>query len=138
MLPKINPTQTAAWKKLTGHYSEMKTVHMKTLFEKDNKRFEKMSLRFEDLIFDYSKNNITNETKTYLLELAAECNLKAAMEAMFNGELINETEKRAVLHTALRNFSDASVITAGADILPGIKKVQEQMKTFCEKFHRGE
>ena len=138
MIPKINPTQTSAWKKLTAHYLEMKTVRIKTLFDNDAERFEKMSIQFNDLIFDYSKNIITDETKKYLLELAVECNLKSAIEAMFNGEKINETENRAVLHTALRNFSDAPIIVDGADVMPGIKSVQQQMKSFCEKVHRGE
>ena len=138
MIPKINPTQTSAWKKLTAHYLEMKTVRIKTLFDNDAERFEKMSIQFNDLIFDYSKNIITDETKKYLLELAVECNLKSAIEAMFNGEKINETENRAVLHTASRNFSDAPIIVDGADVMPGIKSVQQQMKSFCEKVHRGE
>jgi glucose-6-phosphate isomerase len=138
MIPKINPTQTSAWKKLTAHYPEMKTVRVKTLFDEDPKRFEKMSIQFSDLIFDYSKNSITDETKQYLLELAAECNLKPAIEALFNGEKINETENRAVLHTALRNFSDAPVMLDGADVMPEIKKVLQHMRTFCEKIHQGE
>ena len=138
MIPKINPTQTSAWKKLTAHYLEMKTVRIKTLFDNDAERFEKMSIQFNDLIFDYSKNIITDETKKYLLELAVECNLKSAIEAMFNGEKINETENRAVLHTASRNFSDAPIIVDGGDVMPGIKSVQQQMKSFCEKVHRGE
>ena len=138
MIPKINPSQTSAWKKLTAHYSEMKTIRIKTLFNNDPARFEKMSIQFNELIFDYSKNIITGETKKYLLELAVECNLKPAIEAMFNGEKINETENRAVLHTALRNFSDTPIVVDGADVMPEIKRVQQQMKTFCEKVHHGE
>ena len=138
MIPKINPTQTSAWKKLTDHYSEMKTIRMKALFDNDAARFDKMSIQFNDLIFDYSKNIITGETKQYLLELAVECNLKPAIEAMFNGEKINETENRAVLHTALRNFSDTPIVVDGVDVMPEIQRVQQQMKTFCEKVHRGE
>lgn len=138
MLPKINPTQTSSWKKLTAHYSEMKNVRMKTLFEIDPARFEKMSIQFNELLFDYSKNIITDETKNILLELAAECNLKSAIEAMFNGDKINETENRAVMHTPLRNFSEAPVMLDGADVIPEIKKVLQQMKTFCEKVHSGE
>lgn len=137
MIPKINPIQTSAWKKLTAHYLKMKTVRMKTLFDSEPDRFEKMSIYFNELLFDYSKNSITDETKQYLLELAAECNLNPAIEAMFNGEKINETENRAVLHTALRNFSNAPVMLDGADVMPEIKKVLQQMKTFCEKVHVG-
>lgn len=138
MLPKINPTQTSAWKKLTTHYSEIKTVRMKTLFDSEPDRFNKMSIWFNELLFDYSKNIITNETKKYLLELAGECKLQTAIEAMFTGEKINETENRAVLHTALRNVSDAPIVVDGTDVMPEIKKVQQQMKTFCEKVHSGD
>jgi glucose-6-phosphate isomerase len=138
MIPKIDPTQTSAWKKLTAHYAEMKTVRMKALFGNDAARFDKMSIQFNELLFDYSKNIISDETKNYLLELADECKLQTAIEAMFTGEKINETENRAVLHTALRNLSDASVVLDGTDVMPEIKKVQQQMKTFCEKVHSGE
>jgi len=138
MLPKIDPTQTSAWKKLKAHYAEMKTVQMKTLFDNDPERFEKMSVQFDDLIFDYSKNIVSAETQEYLLELAAECHLKLAIEAMFNGEKINETENRAVLHTALRNFSETSITSDGENIMPEIKKVRRQMKSFCKKIHSGE
>jgi glucose-6-phosphate isomerase len=86
MLPKKDPTQTSSWKKLKAHYAEMKTVQMKTFFDNDPERFEKMSIPLNDLIFDYSKNIVTAETEKYLLELAAECQLKPAIEAMFNGE----------------------------------------------------
>jgi len=138
MLPKIDPTQTSSWKKLMAHYVEMKSVKMKKLFANDPERFEKMSIQFNDMIFDYSKNIVSAETRKYLLELAAECHLKPAIEAMFNGEKINETENRAVLHTALRNFSEASVTADGENVMPEIKKVRQQMKIFCEKIHSGE
>ena len=138
MMPKINPTQTSAWKKLTTHYEEMKKVGIKTLFDNDASRFVKMSIQFNELFFDYSKNIITDETKKYLLELAVESDLKTAIEAMFNGEKINETENRAVLHTALRNFSDTSIVVDGEDVMPEIRRVQQQMKTFCDKIHQGE
>ena len=138
MLPKINPTKTLAWKKLKAHYTEMKATSMKVLFVEDPHRFEKMSISFDDILFDYSKNIVTEETKKYLLELAKECRLKSAIEAMFNGEKINETEKRSVLHTALRNFSDEAGLVDGADVMPYIIKVQYQMKVFCEKVHSGE
>lgn len=138
MMPKINPTQTSAWKKLMTHYEEMKKVGIKTLFDNDASRFVKMSIQFNELFFDYSKNIITDETKQYLLELAVESDLKTAIEAMFNGEKINETENRAVLHTALRNFSDTSIVVDGEDVMPEIRRVQQQMKTFCDKIHQGE
>ena len=137
MLPKINPTQTSAWKKLTAHYSEIKNEHIKLLFEKDARRFDKMSIIFNELLFDYSKNLVTDHTKQLLLELADECKLKLAMEAMFTGEKINETENRAVLHTALRNFSATSFLIDGVDVNMEIAKVRQQMKMFCEKVHSG-
>lgn len=114
MLSKINPTQTQAWSKLVEHHADVKATRMKTLFANNPDRFEKMSIQFNEIIFDYSKNIITDETKKYLLELVDECDLKPAIEAMFNGEKINETENRAVRHTALRNCSDTSVMLDGS------------------------
>lgn len=104
-LKKIDPTKTNAWKKLQEHYKEMKTVHMKDLFKKDSERFSKFSLRFGEVLFDFSKNIITPKTIKLLVELAEEVELKDAINKMFSGEKINETEDRAVLHTALRNRS---------------------------------
>lgn len=137
MLAKINPTETTAWKKLSAHYDEIKTERIKYLFEQDAARFDKMSIIFHEIVFDYSKNLLTEETKNLLLQLAVECKLKPAIEALFTGEEINETEQRAVLHTALRDFSDASIFVDGMDVLPEIKKVRQQMKSFCEKIHDG-
>ena len=137
MLSKINPTQTAAWKKLTAHYSSVKEDSIQTLFEQDASRFEKYSILFNDILFDYSKNLLSDETKKLLLELAAECKLKSAIESMFSGEKINETEDRAVLHNALRSFSDSPILVDGVDIIPEIKKVRHQMRSFCEKIHDG-
>ena len=110
MLPKINPTTTSSWQSLQHHFSEMKTVQMKTLFVAESDRFNKYSLSSGDILFDYSKNIITERTIQLFIELANECRLTSAIEAMFNGEKINETENRAVLHTALRNFSGKPVI----------------------------
>ncbi len=138
MFPKINPTSTPSWHALQNHFSQMKTVHMKELFKTDAERFSKFSLQFNDILFDYSKNIITAETLQLLLQLANECKLNDAIEAMFTGEKINGTENRAVLHTALRNFSGEPVFTDGADVMPYVKKVLEQMKHFCKKIHSGE
>ncbi|MBX2943208.1 MAG: glucose-6-phosphate isomerase [Cyclobacteriaceae bacterium] len=137
MLPKINPTTTPAWNRLLAHYLEIKNKRMKSFFDEDATRFEKMSITFNEIIFDYSKNIVTDETKKHLLELANDCKLKEAIEAMFNGEKINETENRAVLHTALRNCSDMPVVLDGLDIMPEINRVLLQMKIFCEKVHGG-
>ncbi|WP_026449632.1 glucose-6-phosphate isomerase [Aequorivita capsosiphonis] len=137
MFPKINPTETPAWKALIDHQNDMKKVQMKDLFAKDSKRFEKMSIKFDNILFDYSKNIITDETLEKLLQLTADCKVKTAREAMFAGEKINETEDRAVMHTALRNFSGKSVTIDGKDIMPEIRATRQKMKAFCEKIHSG-
>jgi glucose-6-phosphate isomerase len=137
MLPKTNPTATEAWQQLTGHRQQMNAVQMKDLFSTDPDRFGNFSLQQGDVLFDYSKNIITAETMTQLMALARECGLPAAIEAMFTGDIINETEKRAVLHTALRNFSGQPVVTGGEDVMPAIKAVLQQMKACCEKVHSG-
>ena len=136
--PKINPTTTPSWHALQNHFSKMKTVHMKDLFKTDPKRFDWFSTQLNDILFDYSKNIITTETLQLLLQLANECKLKDAVEAMFTGEKINGTENRAVLHTALRNFSAVPVLADGIDVMPDVKKVLEQMNSFCKKIHSGE
>ena len=103
MLPKIDPTDTKSWQNLAAHFEKIKSVHMKDLFAKDAQRFGKHSVRFNDILVDYSKNRITTETLHLLFELANEVGLKVAIDQMFGGQIINETEKRAVLHIALRN-----------------------------------
>ena len=138
MLPKINPTTTSAWQQLQEHYQEMKSIHLKELFKEEENRFKKYSLAAPDIIWDYSKNIITDKTLQLLLQLAEECELQSAMEAMFNGEKINETEDRAVLHTALRNFSGKPVLLDGKNVMPEVQKVLKQMKNFCRKIHDGE
>ncbi len=138
MFPKINPTTTKAWKELNAHFNTMRNVQLKNLFEEDQNRFQSYSLTQGDIVFDYSKNNLNAQTRSLLLDLASECNLQAAIDAMFQGEKINETENRAVLHTALRNESADEIIVDGINIIPDIKKVQEQMKTFCNKVHNAE
>ncbi|HVG41059.1 MAG TPA: hypothetical protein VM888_05555, partial [Chitinophagaceae bacterium] len=138
MLPRINPTTTKAWKALKKHAEEMKLVNMKELFRQDPDRFKKYSYCFQDTVVDLSKNITSEETFELLLQLAAECKLKDGIEAMFNGDFINETEGRAVMHTALRNFSGEGVYSAGKNVMDDVRAVQQQMKTFCEKIHNGE
>ena len=138
MLPKINPTTTAAWQLLSKHFAEMKTVKMRELFAADADRFSRFHTRTGDILFDYSKNIITEETLKLLLQLAEECQVKEAIAAMFSGDVINETEHRSVLHTALRNFSKQPVYTEGTNIMPLVKKVLRKMKTFCDAVHSGE
>jgi glucose-6-phosphate isomerase len=138
MFPKTDPTTTPSWKALQQHRQLFEHVQMSDLFFNDQERFNRFSIQMDSVLFDYSKNIITENTLEILLELAHDCRLKEAMEAMFTGEKINETENRAVLHTALRNFSDAPVFTDGIDVMPAIKIVQQQMKQFCAAVHTGE
>lgn len=136
----INPTQTEAWKKLTAHFEANKGRTLKDLFNQDKDRFAKFALEIAngDIVVDYSKNIFDKTTLDLLLELAEETKLKDNIEAMFNGEIINRTEGRAVLHTALRNFSDKPVLVDGKDVMPGVKAVLDKMKTFCNKVISGE
>jgi len=137
MSKKINPTQTDAWKKLKKHHQEMKRVQMKDLFANDARRFQKFSLTFEEMLVDFSKNRITKETVKLLLQLAKETNLKAEIKAMFTGEKINETEGRAVLHTALRNRSKKTIKVDGKNVMPQVNAVLEQMNIFSNKIITG-
>ena len=139
MLERINPTTTQAWFVLKKHFEEeMSRRQMKDLFAADPNRFESYSIKEANILFDYSKNIISDKTIQLLFQLAKECGLDKAIESQFAGQPINETEGRAVLHTALRNFSGAPVILDGKDVMPGIQKVLQQMKTFCNKIHQGE
>jgi glucose-6-phosphate isomerase len=137
MLDKINPTNTKAWKLLRRHYQEMQNQPMRELFAKDPQRFTRFSTRFEDILVDYSKNIITEETLELLFQLADEVHLQSAIEKMFSGEAINETENRAVLHTALRNRSNKPVYVDGVDVMPKVNRVLEQMRRFVDEIHNG-
>ena len=139
MLPRINPTSTQAWFLLKKHAEEeMNRIHLRDLFASDSDRFNRFSIRWNELLFDYSKNIINQKTLQLLLQLAQETELKKAIEQLFQGEPINETENRAVLHTALRNFSGESVLLNGKDVMPDIKRVLQQMQVCCDKVHSGE
>ena len=138
MLPRINPTNTKAWSLLSDHAKRAKALQLSQLFKADENRFEKFSEQSGDIYFDYSKNIITEETMQYLFQLAEECKLKQGIEEMFAGEKINETENRSVLHVALRNLPDEPVYSEGIDVMPGVKQVLGQMKSFCQKIHSGE
>ena len=138
MLPHNNPSTAPSWMKLKAHSNSFGNQSIKDLFSKNANRFTEFSIRQEDILFDYSKNNITTETLQLLTQLAEECGLSEAIKALFNGEKINVTENRAVLHVALRDFSGKPVMTDGKDVMPDIKKVLQQMKQFCQKVHSGE
>lgn len=137
MFPAINPTETQAWRKLEAHYSQIKDRHMRDLFMEQPDRFLKFSMCLGDIVFDYSKNRMTEETRTLLLDLARECGLKEAIEAMFSGEKINRTENRAVWHVALRNCFDHPMIMDGTDVMKDVQRVLLQMKDCCSRIHGG-
>ncbi|WP_391088444.1 glucose-6-phosphate isomerase [Vibrio sp. NH-UV-68] len=139
MLKNINPTQTQAWKALTAHFESAQDMDMKALFAQDSARFDNFSARFgNDILVDYSKNLVNQETLNHLFALANETELKAAIEAMFSGEAINKTEDRAVLHTALRNRSNKPVMVDGEDVMPAVNAVLEKIKSFTERVIGGE
>jgi glucose-6-phosphate isomerase len=138
MLKKINALETHAWKRLSAHYEIMKTKHMRDMFREDPHRFSKFSLRFADILVDYSKNIITEQTLQLLLELAKEIELQDAIKKMFSADKINETENRAVLHIALRNRSNKPIYLDGKDVMPEVNAVLRQMSVFSYKIISGE
>src|ERR1700743_3448177 len=138
MLPNIDFTTTQAYKYLADHFIDITSKNLKDLFKSDNQRFEKFSAQFNDILLDYSKNRIDDETLALLIQLAKECRVKDAAEAMFSGEKINVTENRPVLHIALRNRSNSPIYVDGQDVMPDVNKVLQQMKTFSEAIISGE
>lgn len=136
MLSKINPTYTNAWERLEEYFAE-KDFDLRQLFAENNNRFNDFSVKRSNFIFDYSKNLIDEKVRSLLIELAEECQLPSAIEMMFSGEKINETENRAVLHTALRDFSDREIFSDGENIKPQIQKVLNQMKQFSQEVISG-
>lgn len=137
MLSTVKFDQTAAYRKLKSHQKTIAKTTIKELFESDPKRAAKLSLRFQDILIDFSKNRLTNRTLSYLIDLANECQLSEAINKMFSGDHINATENRAVLHTALRNRSSEPVFVDGKDVMPDINRVLEQMRTFSESVRSG-
>ncbi|HHR6143241.1 TPA: glucose-6-phosphate isomerase [Providencia alcalifaciens] len=138
-MKSINPSQTAAWRALEQHYAEMKNVHMRDLFAQDAQRFTKFSATFDDqILVDFSKNRITQDTLDKLLALAKETQLEDAIKSMFSGEKINRTEDRAVLHTALRNRDNTPVLVDGKDVMPDVNAVLEKMQQFSACIISGE
>ncbi len=138
MLPNINPTETKAWKKLNELFAKIENVEMKDMFKSDENRFETLSIKWNDVLVDYSKNRINSEVLASLIELAKEVGLDQAIESMFAGEHINKTEDRAVLHTALRNLSSNPMYVDGEDVMPKVKAVLDQVKAFSSKVINGE
>ena len=129
---------SAAWKKLQEHYdSSMLSCQMRDLFAADPKRFEKFSASFNDILLDYSKNIVTDETMSMLEKLCEEAKVKEMAKAMFSGEKINLTEKRAVLHVALRNRSSTPIIVDGADVMPEVNAVLAKLEVFVKDVREG-
>lgn len=136
-LPNINPTETESWKKLQEHFNSVKNVQMKKMFAEDPERANKFTVKWDDFYVDFSKNRITEETFSLLLELADDVQLKAAIESQFLGEIINNTEGRAVLHTALRAPKDADFKFEGANVMPEIYEVKEKIEAFTNEVVNG-
>lgn len=137
MLSNVPFDQLAAYKKLKTHHKTISQKHLKTLFEEDTDRHKKFSIRFGDILLDYSKNRINSRTRSYLIQLAEEAGLAEAIEAMFTGAKINATEGRAVLHTALRNRSNEPVLVDGKDVMPDVNEVLAKMKDFSTRVRSG-
>ncbi|WP_353185484.1 glucose-6-phosphate isomerase [Parapedobacter lycopersici] len=132
MLPRIDFTATQAYQLLGNHHADISRRHLRDLFRGNPRRFEQFSITFGDILFDYSKNRIDEQTRALLLQLARETGLPEAIEAMFTGQAINETENRAVLHTALRNPRSASLNVNGQDVVADVHAVLSRMQAFSE------
>jgi len=131
-------TESPAWTALAAHRKDMQGAHIRALFERDPQRHQTFSLRFDDLLFDYSKHRITGETMRLLVDLAEEANVRRLMEQMFAGEHINITEDRPVLHVALRNRSGRPILVDGKDVMPDVNAVLAKMRRFTDRVRRGE
>ena len=137
-LQNIDPTRTQAWKKLTEHYNNTKDQHLKELFKSDKERAHKFSIDWNGFLFDFSKNRVSKDTLSLLLELADEVELKDAIAKYFGGQAINQTENRAVLHTALRANKTDSILVDGINVVPEVYAVKEHIKSFSEAIISGE
>lgn len=136
-LPKVNPSQTAAWQQIQSHFEKMQATSMKDLFASDANRAEKFHIQWNDFLVDYSKNIINQETLDLLLNLANEVELKQAISSYFQGDLINQTENRAVLHTALRAKESANVLVDGVNVMPEVYSVKNKIKNFSNEVISG-
>ncbi len=136
-LQNTNPSGTAAWEALRGHFADMQYTQMQDLFAADTERAQKFHIKWQDFLVDYSKNIIDQKTISLLQDLAKEVDLKGAIDSYFSGEAINRTEDRAVLHTALRAPESATVIVDGENVMPEIYAVKNKIKTFTEEIISG-
>ena len=130
-------TQLPAWKALEAHKREIAATHVRDLFAADARRFERFSLSLAGILFDYSKNRITETTMRLLFDLARQADLPRAVAAMFNGDKINTTEERAVLHVALRNRGNRPILVDGQDVMPEVNAVLAKMRSFSEAVRSG-
>ncbi|MEO6521842.1 MAG: glucose-6-phosphate isomerase [Mucilaginibacter sp.] len=137
MLPKINLTETKAYTYLADQFEKMISTDLKDLFKSDPARFDKFSIQFEDILLDYSKNRLDDETLALLIQVAKECRLNDAVDAMFSGQVINATEGRPVLHIALRNQSNTPILVDGKDVMPDVNSVLNHMQQFSEAVISG-
>jgi glucose-6-phosphate isomerase len=138
MLPKVNFTETEAYKYLADHFIDINQKSIKDLFAEDADRFNKFSVFFEDILLDYSKNRISDETLALLIQLARECKLDEAIKSMYSGDKINETEDRSVLHIALRNLSNTPILVDGKDVMPDVNAVLAKMEKFSNSIISGD
>src|SRR3989339_787494 len=135
-MPKLS--NCPAWLALKAHQHTLSDTHMRDLFAADTQRFDKFSIIFNDILFDFSKHRMTEETMRLLVKLAQEMDIKSWTEKMFSGEPINFTENRAVLHVALRNRSNRPILVNGQDVMPGVNAVLARMRTFSDAVRCGE
>ncbi|MEA3543972.1 MAG: glucose-6-phosphate isomerase, partial [Thermodesulfobacteriota bacterium] len=131
-------TQLPAWKNLLEHYQEIAELHLRDLFAEDPQRFDKFSLQFDDILFDFSKHRITDTTLELLINLAKQAGLQEKIDKMFAGEKINVTEQRPVLHIALRNRSNRPILVNGQDVMPQVNGVLEKMGRFTDQVRNGD
>ena len=136
-LPKVNPSQTAAWQQIQSHFEKMQATSMKDLFASDANRAEKFHIQWNDFLVDFSKNIVNQETLDLLLNLANEVQLKQAISSYFQGDLINQTENRAVLHTALRAKESANILVDGVNVMPEVYSVKNKIKNFSNEVISG-
>lgn len=136
-LPNTNPTNTNAWQNLQKHFSQMESNSIKDMFQQDNARAEKFHIQWNDFLVDFSKNNITQETLDLLLKLTEEVSLNEAISQYFNGDSINQTENRAVLHTALRAPQSATFLVDGINVMPEIYEVKKSIEKFTYEITSG-
>ena len=137
MLPNHRFTELPAYAQLLAHYDTLNSRHLRDLFAEDPQRFPKFTRQFEDILLDFSKNRITDETLSLLLQLAEQAGLSEAIGNMFSGDAINQTEGRAVLHIALRNRANTPILVDGKDVMPEVNDVLARMKSFTERIRSG-